>query len=168
MNRPELEAETILAVLNRHEVDYVVIGAFAAIVQGAPLEATHDLDVTPRREDENLHRLSAALDELDALIRVDDLEEGLPFGHDASSLASMAMLNLTCAAGDFDIVFVPAATSAGFEDLVGSSVRVRVGGEIVTVAGLEDVLRSKEEVGRDKDVRAALVLRAFLRDRPAP
>lgn len=166
MNRPELEAETILAVLNRHSVDYVVIGAFAAIVQGAPLEATHDLDVTPRRDDENLRRLSAALDELDALIRVDDLEEGLPFGHDAPSLASMAMLNLTCAAGDFDIVFAPAATSVGFEDLVGSSVRVRVGDEIVVVAGLEDVLRSKEEVGRDKDIRAALVLRAFLRDHP--
>ena len=163
MNRPELDAEAILAVLNAHQVDYVVIGAFAAIVQGAPLEATHDLDVTPRRDDDNLRRLSAAIDELHARIRVNDLEEGLPFDHDASSLGSMAMLNLTCAAGDFDIVYTPAAAPAGFEDLVGSSVRVRVGDEEVAVAGLEDVLRSKEEVGRDKDARAALVIRAFLR-----
>ena len=109
MKRPELSAEDILAVLNRHGVDYVVIGAFAAIAQGVPLEATHDVDVTPRRDDENLRRLSAALDELDARIRVDGLEEGLPFDHDASSLGSMATLNLTCAAGDFDIVFAPAA-----------------------------------------------------------
>ena len=31
MSRPELSAEDILAVLNRHHVDYLVIGAFAAI-----------------------------------------------------------------------------------------------------------------------------------------
>jgi hypothetical protein len=125
VTRPELEAEDILAVLNRHEVDYVVIGAFAAIVQGAPLEATHDLDVTPRRGGENLRRLSEALDELDARIRVDELDEGLTFSHDAKSLATMAMLNLTCAAGDFDLVFSPAAAPGGFDDLVASSSRSR-------------------------------------------
>lgn len=42
----------ILAILNRHQVDDVVIGAFAAIAQGAPLEATHDVDLTPRRDTE--------------------------------------------------------------------------------------------------------------------
>jgi hypothetical protein len=63
VTRPDLSAEDILAVLNRHQVDYIVIGAFAAIAQGAPLEATHDVDVTPRREAENLRRLSAALTE---------------------------------------------------------------------------------------------------------
>jgi hypothetical protein len=78
VKRPELSAEDILAVLNRHRVDYIVIGAFAAIAQGAPIEATHDVDVTPRRDDENLGRLSKALDELDARIRVDDPEEDCP------------------------------------------------------------------------------------------
>ena len=108
-NTRHLSAEDILAVLNRYQVDYVLIGAFAAIAQGVPLEATHDIDITPRREEDNLHSLSAALDELDARIRVDDLDEGIRFDHDAASLAGMAMLNLTCAAGDFDIVFSPAA-----------------------------------------------------------
>ena len=69
MNRPELRARDLLAVLNRHQVDYVVIGAFAALSQGAPLEATHDVDVTPRRDAENLRRLSEALTELDAHVR---------------------------------------------------------------------------------------------------
>ena len=41
MSRPELSAEDILAVLNRHHVAYLVIGAFVAIAQGAPLEATY-------------------------------------------------------------------------------------------------------------------------------
>ena len=33
MNRPELEAEDILAALNQHGVEYVIIGAFAAVAQ---------------------------------------------------------------------------------------------------------------------------------------
>lgn len=166
MTRPDLSAEDILAILNRHQVDYIVIGAFAAIAQGAPLEATHDVDVTPRRDSENLRRLSAALTELDARIRVDDLDEGLAFAHDSISLSAMAMLNLTCAAGDFDIVFAPAGAPLGYDDLVENSVVIRVGEVDVVAASIEDVLRSKEEVGREKDARAAFVLRAFLRDRP--
>jgi hypothetical protein len=57
-----------------------------------------DIDVTPDRDPRNLQRLSQALSDLDARIRVDDLEEGLPFAHDADSLAGMDMLNLTCLA----------------------------------------------------------------------
>jgi hypothetical protein len=48
---------------------------------------------------------------------------------------------------------------------VGNSVAIRVGEREVAVASIEDVLRSKKEVGRDKDVRAAMVLRAFLSER---
>ncbi len=163
MKRPELSAEHIFAALNHHRVDYVVIGAFAAIAQGVPLEATHDVDLTPRRDSENMRRLSTVLDELEARIRVDDLEDGLPFDHDAASLAAMAMLNLTCTAGDFDLVFSPAASPGGFDELVESSVQIRVGEEVVAVASLEDILRSKEEVGREKDVRAAVAIRTHMR-----
>lgn len=47
--RPPLSAQDILAALNRRGVRYVVIGAFAAIAQGAPIDATYDIDVTPQR-----------------------------------------------------------------------------------------------------------------------
>lgn len=58
--RPDLSAEDILAALNHQGVRYVVIGAFAAIAQGAPIDATYDVDVTPQRDPENLQRLSLA------------------------------------------------------------------------------------------------------------
>lgn len=114
---------------------------------------------------DSLGRLSAALTELDARIRVDDLDEGLAFAHDQMSLAGMAMLNLTCPSGDFD-VFELAGGPSGYDGLVRNSVTSGVGELEVTAAGIEDALHSKEEVGRDKDVRAAVVLRAFLRERP--
>jgi len=66
VSRPALSAEDMLAALNRHHVEYVVIGAFAAIAQGVPIQATYDIDVTPRRSPENLDRLSRALRDLDA------------------------------------------------------------------------------------------------------
>jgi len=166
VSRPALRAEHVLAALNRHHVEYVVIGAFAAIAQGAPIDATYDVDVTPRRSPENLRRLSAALDDLDARIRVDALEEGLAFAHDGESLGGMQMLNLTCAAGDFDLVFTPAAAPSGYDDLVGRSVAIRIGNENARAASLEDVIRSKTEAGREKDIRTLPVLRQFVREHP--
>jgi hypothetical protein len=76
--RPFHPAE-IVEVLGRHGVEYVAIGAFAALAQGAPIPATADIDVTPRTTAKNLVRLSAALDELDARIRTEAIPEGLPF-----------------------------------------------------------------------------------------
>ena len=63
-----------------------------------------------------------------------------------------------------DIVFAPAAAPDGYDDLVGKAILIRVGDVEASAASLEDVLRSKEEVGRDKDARAAFVLCAFLRE----
>jgi hypothetical protein len=50
-----------VAALNRNQVRYVVIGAFAAIAQQAPIPATRDIDFTPDAGQENLARLSLAL-----------------------------------------------------------------------------------------------------------
>jgi hypothetical protein len=40
----ELEAEAIIEVFNRFALDYVVIGAFAAIAQNVPVPPTVDID----------------------------------------------------------------------------------------------------------------------------
>ena len=58
----------ILEVLARHDVDFIVVGGVCAVLLGAPV-ATFDLDVVHARSEENLRRLSNALDELDAHYR---------------------------------------------------------------------------------------------------
>lgn len=63
---PSLNPAAIVAALNRHQVRYVIIGAFAAIAQQAPIPATRDIDVTPEMSQENLARLSQALTDLGA------------------------------------------------------------------------------------------------------
>lgn len=43
----ELEAEVIIEAFNRFEVDYVVIGAFAAIAQAVPIPPSMNFSLSP-------------------------------------------------------------------------------------------------------------------------
>jgi hypothetical protein len=155
---PELNAAAIVAALNRHQVRYVIIGAFAAIVQQAPIPATRDIDLTPEATQENLARLSLALKELGARIRTDAVPEGLPFSHDATSLAAADVWHLICPDGEFDISFHPSGFAGGYAELAVNAHRLRVGEVEVVVADLADVIRSKESAGRPKDLRVLPLL----------
>ena len=44
---PELDPATIVRVLNKHGVRYVVIGGITAEIHDLPVPTTFDLDVTP-------------------------------------------------------------------------------------------------------------------------
>ena len=147
----ELDAESIVATLNRYGVKYVVIGAFAAQLHGAPIPRTRDIDVTPSLDSANLKRLSAALHELGARIRIADDPEGLPLDHDGTSLGRASVWNLTSPFGEFDISFVPSGTE-GYKDLARRAQVIESHGEAVPVADLDDVIRSKEATGRPKDI----------------
>ncbi len=155
---PELNAAAIVAALNRHQVRYVIIGAFAALAQQAPIPATRDIDLTPEVSQENLARLSLALKELGARIRTDAVPEGLPFSHDATSLGAAEGWNLICADGEFDISFHPSGFAGGYAELAVNAHRLRVGEVEVVVADLADVIRSKESAGRPKDLRVLPLL----------
>jgi hypothetical protein len=155
---PQLDATAIVSVLNRHRVDYVVIGAFAAIAQQAPIPATRDIDFTPEASRANLDRLSAALEELRARVRTASVPGGLAFDHDGASLSAAVVWNLICPYGEFDLSFQPAAFAGGYADLRPRAHRVLVGDVEVLIADLADVIRSKEAAGRPKDVRVLPVL----------
>lgn len=162
------DPDTIISTLNRHDVSYVVIGAFAAQLQGVPIRRTRDIDVTPSTEEENLQRLSDALHELHARIRTSDSPEGLPFDHDGASLGRVRVWNLTTSFGEFDICFAPSGTR-GYEDLVLRARVVNNGGEEIPVAALEDVIRSKEAAGRPKDIlQLPILIQAAQRRRLHP
>ena len=158
--RGDFDPETILRVLRSHRVDLIVIGGFAANLHGSPLP-TFDVDITPHRDRENLTRLSGALRELDARVRAIDVDDPLPFDHDADSLGAVQFWNLSTPYGDLDISFTPAGTR-GYEDLRREASEVKLRGLHILVASLADVVRSKEAAGRDKDRRALPVLREIL------
>lgn len=156
----ELNLSGLLEVLARHDVTYVLIGGIAAVAHGSPFP-TEDLDIAPATELNNLDRLSTALAELDARVRVEDESDGLPFVHDAESLAAVRTWNLTTTYGDLDINLVPDGT-AGYADLDRSAGSTELFGIVVRVASLADVIRSKQAANRPKDQRVLPTLRDIL------
>src|SRR5438477_4105058 len=116
----------MFACLHRHDVRFVLIGGLAATLHGSPLP-TLDVDICPALDPENLRRLAAALEEMDARIRTPDAPEGVRFPHDAAFLANVQMLNLTTLFGDLDLSFRPSGTD-GYADLAKSVVTMRAGG----------------------------------------
>ncbi len=156
----DFRPEEISRVLVAHGVRFVVIGGLAAQFHGSMM-LTRDIDVTPAMDEVNLTRLSAALTELGARVRHPDVPEGLPFGHDATSLAAALFWNLTTPYGDLDLSFHPAGTD-GYDDLQRDAVVLVYGGTPTPVASLRDVIRSKDAANRDKDRRMLPELRRIL------
>jgi hypothetical protein len=153
------DPDALLGILYRHEVRYVLIGGLAAALRGSATP-TFDVDITPAADASNLGRLSAALTELDARIRVDGIPDGLPFSHDAESLAQMTTLNLVTRFGDLDIAFDPAGIP-DYPQWEADATLVTVLGVPVHVASLDDIIRSKETADRDKDRLQLPMLRAL-------
>ena len=147
-----LDAPALLEVLERHRVQYVVVGGYAAEVHGS-LRRTVDVDVVPRTTADNLDRLAAALRELQATIRTGDPAGGLPFSPSGEAMVGMTMLNLVTLHGELDLNFTPSGT-AGYEDLHTDATTFDVGRVQVQVASLADVIRSKTAAGRPKDFAA--------------
>lgn len=152
----DLDPERLLRALVDHEVDFCVVGAMAAWLQGSPT-VTLDLDVMPRRELENAERLAAALNELGAHAPGQDAREleGADFlGWDAQRFETEA--------GPLDVVPLAAAIG-GLEDV--ATVELSVGDLTVRAITIDEVIASKEELGRPKDLAALPALRAALEER---
>ena len=157
---PEQNFEGMFAVLHGCGVRFVLIGGLAAVINGSPFP-TEDVDVTPEHTEANLTRLSAALTELEARIATRDVPEGLPFSHNAASLAGSAAWNLVTRFGHLDIAFVPHGTT-GFDDLRRDAMNVDIAGMQIAVASLADIIRSKQAANRPKDQRVLPTLREIL------
>ena len=68
MRNPSVDFLSILRLLQTHNVDFVVVGGVAAVLQGAPL-ATFDLDLVHSRSEKNIAQVVSALQDLDACYR---------------------------------------------------------------------------------------------------
>ncbi len=157
MGEPEFGPEKILAVLEAHDVRCVLIGGFAAVIHGSPYLTT-DVDVVPAVDRENLERLSDALRSLHAKVWTSAEPDGVPFDHSASLLADVRVWNLVTDHGRLDLTFRPSGTQ-GYEDLARDASHLVILGVGVDVASLADIIRSKEEAGREKDRLVLPVLR---------
>jgi len=146
-----------LRTLTRRRVRFVVIGGIAGRLHGSSA-VTNDLDICYARDPENLERLAAALVEMDARLR--DTPEDLPFKPDAKTLKAGANFTFTTSAGGLDCMASPAG-SRGFDELDATAVEMDLGGLVIRVAAIEDLIRLKRAAGRPKDLIEVEVLGAL-------
>lgn len=158
-----LDPERLLAVLRKHRVRYVLIGALAARLYGFP-RVTADADITPDSGPDNLKRLSAALRELDARVYTETIPEGLAFDCSPATLERADTWNLATDAGRLDLAFRPAGTN-GFAGLHANAEIFEVFGMSIEVAALEDILKSKQAANRPKDRQDVLIIKEMIRRR---
>ncbi|MGH3041339.1 MAG: helix-turn-helix transcriptional regulator [Gaiellaceae bacterium] len=134
----------ILAALERQMVTYVLIGAFARIVQGAE-ELTDGLDLTPSVKGGNLDRLALALHDLHAT-RVGRGELAL------KEAAQEPVIALTSPAGELKVVRDPAGARHGYDDLRKAAARQPIGkGVRPRVASTGDLARMLATLAREQD-----------------
>ena len=96
----ELRFDEVLRVLTRNEVEFILVGGVAAILQGSPL-TTEDVDVVYLVSEENNLRLAKALEELEAYYFD---PAGRHIEPDVSRLASMRLHLLKTRCGRVDLL----------------------------------------------------------------
>jgi hypothetical protein len=151
-----------LRTFNGHGVRYVLIGGYASTILGAPI-ITNDVDICYERTAENMSRLAAALQELDAKLRVAGVDEDLPFILDGRTLAAGDSFTFVTQVGAVDVLGTPSGTG-GFKDLDAGATTYDLGeGLLVRVVSLDDLIRMKESAHRLKDEAHLHVLAALKR-----
>jgi hypothetical protein len=162
---PSLELGRLVEVLDRHGVEYLLVGGSAAGAHGAE-RPTEDADCVVRRERGNLDRLAGALRELNARLRVDGMTDAeartLPVRIDGTVLDMAGMSTWMTDAGPFDVLAGLVAADGRlvpYEELAERAVSFQGDGFVLRTAGIDDIIAAKERAGRPKDREAMPELR---------
>ncbi|MBI3761050.1 MAG: hypothetical protein HY260_04195 [Chloroflexi bacterium] len=149
-----MNPEALITALNAHEVKYVIVGGFAAVLQGASY-ITQDVDFCYARDEENLARLLQALEPFHPVIRTNP---DLPF--DLPTLRANPNFTLDTNVGELDLL--AAIDGLGDYAEVASHAEVfEVQGQSCHVLSLEGLIASKSVLKRRKDVQLLEELRAL-------
>lgn len=161
---PDLIAQLgeLCRVLTSHRVDFVLFGSMAAVLRGVSLR-TEDADLVPGRSAENLQRLCDALNTLAPRWRVEGFPEGLKIDgrrlEPRHFLGDSIAVGLVTSLGPIDVVLTPAGFEQGYDALAPRAATLDVAGAQVLVGTLDDLIASKELLGRAKDAEHLWLLR---------
>lgn len=140
-----------------HDVNFVLVGALSAVLQGAPV-MTVDVDIVHERTNTNIDALIDALAALDAHFRG---HPGKRLEPTREHLGSAGHQLLTTTYGPLDLL---GAIEYGlaYEQLLGDSIDVKFDGHLLHVLSLAKYVELKEESTLPKDRARLPVLRETL------
>ena len=149
----------ILEVLNKHNVEYIVVGGVAAVIHGAPM-TTFDLDTLVKVNSANAERLVRALSELEAHFR----EHPNLLNPTTEDILAGGHLLLMTSAGPLDVLgFI--GNNQRYDDLIGASSEIQTSMGSLRLLNLEELIEQKKRMDRPKDRAAVDLLEAVLQHR---
>lgn len=151
-----LEADRILVRLADANVEYVVVGMMAGVLQGVPT-TTWDLDIVHHRTEDNVERLLGVLGELDACARHHPKRVRPARTH----LIGPGHVLLETRFGDLDCLGAIDGERA-YEQLLDHSHVIDFQGRPIRVLDLRELVAIKERAGRAKDLATLPLIRATL------
>ncbi len=156
---PEFRPRALLERLTARGVEFVVVGGFAAVAHGSA-RVTRDLDICFATDSANLDALGEVLVDLGARLR--GVTDDVPFRPDAATLRRVRILTLETIDGPLVVLVEPDGAPA-YPALRARSERLDIGGMLVAVASLEDMISMKRAAGRPKDLLDLEELEALAR-----
>lgn len=137
--------QTLIQSLADAEVDFVVIGGFAAVAHGAS-RLTRDLDLCAPLTAENLSRLLGALAPFHPAFRI----PGRPPQPLTEPPVGYRNLYLHTDLGELDVL--SEVTGVGsYEQVAARSLPLLLWGRSVRLLSLEGIIAAKQALGRDRD-----------------
>lgn len=149
--------DSVLATLHSSDVEFIIVGGFAATVHGSS-RLTQDIDVVYARTPQNLDRLVRALAPHAPYLR--GAPPGLPFVWSPDTIRHGLNFTLTTALGDIDLLG-EIAGGGGYEELLPHTIRVTIFGREFRCLDLPTLIRVKRAAGRPKDLDAIAELEAL-------
>lgn len=152
-----IDFRTALKTLTEAQVSFIVVGAYAGVIQGSA-QVTRDLDICYERTPENMKLLAAALAPHHPRLRGAPAE--LPFVFDERTLAQGMNFTFQTDFGDIDVLGELSGIEQ-FSALARDAVLVELYGLPIRVASLDALISSKRAAGRAKDLNALPELEAL-------
>lgn len=156
--------EPLLDVLVEQGVSFIVVGGYAVAAHGY-VRATKDVDICPDPSPDNLQRLAAALEELQAEpTGLDDFEEGgFDLRPDLEGLRYGGNWTLQTTYGRLDVlqhIKGLGEDGGGWKELVPHAVPRNFLGHDCLFCSYEDLIKMKRAAGRPQDEIDVVSLKA--------
>jgi predicted nucleotidyltransferase len=157
---PTTDFPALLRTLLAHQIDFIVVGGVAAVLQGAPI-TTFDLDLVHSRKADNIVRLLSILQDLDAYYRGRGEQRLRPT---STHLESPGHQLLMTRFGALDLLGT-IGTALSYDDLLPYAIELEAEGMRFKVLDLERIIEVKEQLGQEKDLSMLPLLRQTLREK---
>ncbi len=153
-----LDLSSVLEGLIKADIEFILVGGLAAVVQGAPV-TTMDVDIVHNQSSENIAKLLGFLKSIDAFHRRPDDRVIRPKEGDISGMGHALF---TTRLGPLDVL---AAVEEGrtYENLIEYTVQIEFRGHTVRVLNLKTLVELKRTSRDPKDRQRLPVLEETLR-----